>query len=221
MFVGDEKADKKFWDAAVIAGEQKRLDRINPGPLEFAVDSAAIDAKYDGKLDFFATYLKRIKSPKFNITLTGHASTTDKAKGAKQLSRQRAQAVAQRLNTGHPVKQAGVGATGAGATPNWQKVDIAAALPADWHNTFRTIPHEFGHMLGLGDEYTPSGDLPHHALVVDAFGKDYADQTSVRGDAPNANIMYVGDQVRPHEYVTFWDALGLPPPPRRCRRRRR
>jgi outer membrane protein OmpA-like peptidoglycan-associated protein len=212
VHVGDERTLPKFWDAQVRDGEMKRLDRINPGPIEFATDSDAIDPKYDNKLQFYATYLKRIKSPRFNITLTGHASTLDKAAGSQQLSRRRAQAVAQRLRqdglVGHPVAQRAVGQTGAAAAPAWQKVEVTAALPANWHNQFKTLPHEFGHMLGLGDEYVPSGDLPHYDLVKKAFDQQYADQTSVRGDHPNANIMYVGDQVRPHEYVTFWDALS-------------
>jgi len=59
--------------------------------------------------------------------------------------------------------------------------------------------HEFGHMMGLGDEYG-AGAVAHAALVKDALGKNI-----VKGNSDN--IMAGGDTIEKQHYVTFWDAL--------------
>jgi outer membrane protein OmpA-like peptidoglycan-associated protein len=175
---GNEKRDPDFRTADVVGGEQKHVDRINPGPITFAKDSAALAAH--AKLDFFATYLKRIHHPKIRVALVGHAANGETA--AKKLSQQRARAVMTHLRGGgvttHPVTSSGVGDTGAPVgDASWQKVEVTPTVdPGFKRNPFDVIPHEFGHLLGLGDEYpyavgdkkTPSD---HHGLVKEALGQ--------------------------------------------------
>jgi hypothetical protein len=81
-------------------------------------------------------------------------------------------------------------------------------LPSGWQNQQATVPHEFGHMIGLGDEYAGGTPLAtHHPLVDKAFGNQYADQVAKRGDTDHASIMDGGNDVRIQHYVTFWSAL--------------
>lgn len=212
---GNEKRDQNFRTADVVGGEQKHVDRINPGPITFAKDSAAVTST--PKLDLFAAYLSRVHHPKIDVGLVGHASNGE-AK-AKQISQQRAQAVTQYLRSHnvaiHPISAHGVGDTGAPVgDASWQKVDVTPKVdPSFKRNPFDVIPHEFGHLLGLGDEYpyavgdkkTPSD---HYNLVKEAFGQPYADEVAQQADDPSGNIMFYGNDVRAHDYVTFWSALG-------------
>ena len=66
--------------------------------------------------------------------------------------------------------------------------------------------HEFGHMLGLDDEYstknTRETTIDHAALVKDALGKEIARKDS-------DNVMSVGNAVEKQHYVTVLEALNV------------
>lgn len=207
---GNEKRDPSFRTGEVIAGEQARMDRVNPGSIAFKADDAALAA--NAKLDAFATYAKRINHPRFIMTVEGTAGPTDTVADKKGLSSRRAKAVQAYLRSQgmpqHPVSARGLGDKGASEAKVTAVVD-----PKFKSNPFDVLPHEFGHMLGLGDEYPYAvGDKKapsdHHALVQEHFGKDYADQVAQQADDPSANIMFYGNDVRVQDYVTFWSALG-------------
>lgn len=76
-----------------------------------------------------------------------------------------------------------------------------------------TIKHEFGHMLGVGDEYVevnerrhidrPRGAETGHSGLVAAR---LPAEAPVRA-ADDDRLMSTGDVVWPHHYVTFVDAL--------------
>lgn len=62
--------------------------------------------------------------------------------------------------------------------------------------------HEFGHMIGLDDEYAnDSSGIRHASLVQNALGK-----TISEGDTNN--IMSNGNHIEKQNYVTFLDALN-------------
>lgn len=212
LYKGDDTPTARF-NPGTEQGELQRVARINPSPILFNNNMAAVKAEYTPKLTFLATYLRRINNPKFDITITGHASNTGQKSYNQMLAGERAKNVEGVLKnnglTNHNMSSGSVGATGATAGAEWRKVDINVKIPAGWQNVQDVTPHEFGHMIGLGDEYGGGANAKatHYDLVVKAFGKEYADQVAKRGDTDYASIMEGGNDVRIQHYVTFWEAL--------------
>ena len=98
--------------------------------------------------------------PPFPVTLTGHSSSEGRRARNQTLSEDRARNVSNEIVTGGAQKQptaVGVGATGAGPTAEWRRVDIAVGA---FNSSQTTIAHEAGHMLGLGDEYPAPTPAP-------------------------------------------------------------
>jgi outer membrane protein OmpA-like peptidoglycan-associated protein len=214
LFQGDDVPAPKF-NPGTAAGELTRVNRNTPTPILFENNKTDIPAADRDKLQFLGTYLSRIQNPKFEINIVGHASKTGDAAKNQTLSEQRAQAVAGVLTGAgaghHKITPSGVGQTGADATDQWRKVEIASVIPAGWQNMQDVTAHEFGHMLGLGDEYATTGSGPtatHYDLVKKAFGQDYADQVAKRGDTDYASIMEGGNDVRIQHYVTIWSGFA-------------
>ncbi len=88
------------------------------------------------------------------------------------------------------------------AVPRTAAVDPAVV------NKLDTAGHEFGHMLGVGDEYGTKGDKTSHwNLVKKAFGQQYADDVALKDVPGGGSIMRGGQEVRIYHYVTFWQAL--------------
>jgi outer membrane protein OmpA-like peptidoglycan-associated protein len=214
LFQGDDVPAPNF-NPGTAAGELTRVNRNTPTPILFANNKTDIPAADRDKLQFLGTYLSRINNPKFEINIVGHASKTGKEKDNQGLSEQRAQAVAGVLTGAgaghHKITASGVGQTGADATDQWRKVEITSAIPAGWQNMQDVTAHEFGHMLGLGDEYATSTSGPtatHYDLVKKAFGQAYADQVAKRGDTDYGSIMEGGSDVRIQHYVTIWSGFA-------------
>ena len=212
LFKGNLSPQAAF-NPGTAAGELQRLTRITPTPIQFPAGSAAVPAADQAKLDFMATYLKRIHNPQFTVTIAGHANDAATKRANANLSVKRAAAVRSALLaaglTGHVVRVVGRGQTGSTAgDATWQKTVITSKVPAGWKNLQAVAIHEFGHMLGLGDEYgggTPTAS--HHALTKAALGQAYADQVAKRGDTDYASIMEGGDDIRIQHYVTMWSTL--------------
>jgi outer membrane protein OmpA-like peptidoglycan-associated protein len=214
IYEDDVTPSQKAFNPVTAEGELERVRRINPSPVLFGHDSAAIPADYVPKLNFLTDYLKRIHNPPFVLDLKGFASSVGAADYNKRLAERRAKAVEDHLVaaglTNHSVSHLGIGEVPGGHGPEFRKVDIDVSIQPGWENTFSTIPHEFGHMLGLGDEYQGKKNTvaTHHGLVAKHFGNEYADQTVKRGDVGSAAVMHFGEDVRIHHYVTMWDALA-------------
>lgn len=201
---------KEAFNPGTQEGELKRVERILPKVL-FANNSQAVDPMYKPSIEFLATYLRRINNPKFKLEIVGHASKTGDPGANQTLSEKRANVVKDALtNAGlsnHTLEASGAGETGATADAAWRKVEIKHSLEdSAWKNLQDVTPHEFGHMIGLGDEYG-AGLATHYDLTKKAFGEDYADQVAKRGDTDYASVMEGGNDVRIQHYVTFWDAL--------------
>src|SRR5215470_19329439 len=84
-----------------------------------------------------------------------------------------------------------------------------AALRQAWHYRYRVAAHEFGHALGLPDEYMDS----YHGIGTQAH--DNWRQLCNQAGVPfrpvpkfDASIMSCGWQTYPCHYVTLWHALG-------------
>ena len=222
FYKGDEATESPFYQADVLAGETARLASINPSPVLFGRNSAAFGAAAPNAradLTFMAKYLSRINVPRFEIKIVGHTATTGSKVFSEALSKQRAQAVEGLLKGGgagnHNLVTSWEGDTGMDKTAASRKVTVTPSIPAGFVNEFKTMPHEFGHMLGLGDLYkTPTAKAlaTHHELVTKAFGAKYADLVAKRGASPvtagqSAEVMDVGVDVRIHDYVTIWSGL--------------
>jgi outer membrane protein OmpA-like peptidoglycan-associated protein len=224
---GDERPQQQF-NPATAGAELAALASITPTPILFAAGKSDVNAADAQKLDFMATYLRRIRNPRFTVTITGHHQTITHAPGATAAQRAAANRQAQRLSraranevlrilregraTFHRLRSTGVGDAGAAATAAWDKVMVTVALPAGWRNVQTTLEHEAGHMFGVGDEYVTGGasagdPTSHYVLTMQAFGKDYAD-VQAKKVADSASLMNGGNDIRPHHYVTFWDGLA-------------
>lgn len=153
------------------------------------------------------------------IKLTGRASSTGSAEYNQQLSNRRSQKVEEFLRAGglrgsiDRVTSSAVGEEGATEEAGWRRVDIQVGSG----EAQNTAAHEFGHMIGLDDEYaspaggfapgagTPGniGDTTDHNDLAQAMGGGVRGAVSENSD----NIMSVGNTVRPQHYATFHKAL--------------
>jgi outer membrane protein OmpA-like peptidoglycan-associated protein len=208
------------------AAELTALQAKTPTPIQFAAGSNAIGAADQPKVQFLGTYLHSIHQPKFQLTVTGHAAPdpaavtpaqkTAAAHTAMTLSKKRANTVKDTIraagNAQHKISVVAKGDTAGVAAPLGDKVEIASVVDPSYVNVQPVLPHEFGHMLGLGDEYAnathPVGaNATHYGLTKDALGQDLADSfAKITVDAEG--IMQGGKDVRPMHYVTLWAALG-------------
>jgi outer membrane protein OmpA-like peptidoglycan-associated protein len=183
-------------------------------------------------------------TPGNSISITGRSSTTGNTTEAGRernadLSLARATAVDHFLRTtsveGSLLRNAatristvlGIGDTGAGEEEEWRRVDIVVGSGQGQN----IAAHEFGHMLGLADEYasTPRRDAAGNIIrdaegnertrgLVSGTGGDVGTTTGHNQLATdmglggsvhenNDNIMSLGSTVRPQHYAPFMSAL--------------
>lgn len=81
----------------------------------------------------------------------------------------------------------------------------------DTLRVYNVLGHEFGHMVGLYDEYiiTPTGS---YKMIRRVFGKKYADENVPECDINKSedkeqSIMYCGIELKKHHYITFLQAM--------------
>lgn len=206
------------------ADEVKRLQRNLP-KIHFANESMTIEDKYIPDLQYVADYLKMMNRPKFIINVVGHANKTGNEKNNIKYSAQRAQVVANRLKafgvTNHTVSASGIGSKGATASGAWRKVDFNIGVDKSFSNVQDVTVHEFGHMLGLDDEYVRGAkDKRTHTTQKAFMAKMLGEETYGKGSEgklgeevtsvlpmASASVMESGNEVRPYHYVTLWQAL--------------
>jgi hypothetical protein len=203
--------------------EIKRLKRNLP-KIHFANESMAIEEKYIPDLQYVADYLRQMNRPKFNINVVGHANKTGNEANNVKYSAQRAQIVMNKLKAlgvkNHALSSTGVGSTGATADGSWRKVDFAITVDKSFSNVQNTTLHEFGHMLGLDDEYVRKKDTRTHTTQKAFMAKMLGEETYGKGKEgklgeevtsvlplSSASVMESGNEVRPYHYVTLWQAL--------------
>lgn len=157
------------------------------------------------------------------IEITGRASATGNAAANRRLSQRRADTVAAFLQAEglqgavRRVTAVGSGAEGATEADEWRRVDIVVGSG----EAQNTAAHEFGHMIGLGDEYAaPAGGFapadpanPGSDIAIGANADHDAMAQAMGGGVQGAvgentdSIMSVGNTVRPQHYATFHHAL--------------
>ena len=185
-----------------------------------SVASATINGQpAAGQLDtMIATFQRGTPTGGVPIEITGHASSTGLQSWNQHVSLQRARNIGAYLRThgdkiaDYRITEQGVGADGAGPGPEWCKADIKVGSGEGQ----KTMAHETGHMLGLGDEYVVQGFIgggtggvtgqpADHDAIAKAMGGGVQGAVYENND----NIMSLGNAVRPQHYSTFMEAMNL------------
>jgi len=184
--------------------------------IEFDHDSAALTGAAESRLRrFISTFEGAPGDPRhqeISVELIAHCSSSGTAVYNRNLAERRAAAVRQFLtDNGFSQVDSRVVSDIRGEAGADQDSDNAAdrkvELVVDGGARMVTANHEWGHALGLGDEYgTVGADAGHDALVQDMTR---ADGTNLPGAVKehNGGIMSYGNEVRPHHYATFHKGL--------------
>jgi len=211
----------------------------------FANNSSTLNADARNKLrKWIISFQATPGTPGNSISISGRANTAgDTTEAGRQrnidLSLARATAVETFLKTtsveGSLLRNAatrinstaGIGTASAGEEAEWRRVDIVVGSGQGQN----IAAHEFGHMLGLDDEYasTPKRDAAGNIVLdadrnqvtrglVSGTGGDVGTTTGHNQLATdmglggsvhenNDNIMSLGSTIRPQHYATFMSAL--------------
>jgi outer membrane protein OmpA-like peptidoglycan-associated protein len=191
--------------------------------VHFGHNSDVVSSSERAELDQFITSFQAPAGGEgAKMDIIGHANTVGgTAVYNLDLSQRRAQSVADYLKTavvnGNTLANAeariqttaGQGTEGATASAHWRRVDVIIAGGPKQD----VAVHEFGHLIGLGDEYaTPAGGLlgGSPGNIGDAAGHDQLSRDMGLGGATKENddsIMSLGNTIRPQHYATFMFAL--------------
>lgn len=213
---------------------------IEPSIVEqvgnFDFDSTAINADCEKGIDHVEKALDKLPDPgTFNEIATGNeihyigrASPEGNKWYNQQLSKKRAEAVKQKVEKDKPVaKDMAVTLTGEGADKtgfekdkeNYRRVNVLIFPFTEFSKQHKkdqnTASHEFGHLMGFGDEYSEKGnnkyekkvegDRPRHYDDVKAImGQEAADELSMN---QSASIMSYGNEIKKGHYAFFLKAL--------------
>ena len=206
---------KEDWRSGTVrTTDAARMRGHIPSPILFDQGSDAVKGEHAGPLEQLGNMLSMTREPALTVNLVGRASTEGDEDDNRILGQRRADNVATAIRAGgnitHALAASSQGEDGAGAEAEWRRVDIDIPdMPATHRNDYDVAGHEFGHMIGLDEEYG-SGTEPrseHYQLVEEAFGTEVAN-TFLSREASSGAIMSSGLDVRPYHYVTFWEALG-------------
>lgn len=218
----DLSEDADFNNVDVARSERRRLERAvtaaQVSPIQFAHNSAVVQPPYVARLHRLAEAMnaKNPSDPAVPMVCNGFASADGATGHNVQLAEQRAEAVANELrgaSVPQPLVVSGQGPVGAPNEAANRKVELAPSTSFEATyatNRFSAGEHEFGHALGLPDEYrnNTSGDLGAKQTafinLARAAGVAPPDQWGARTSSQMSN----GVDVLPRHYLTIWEALG-------------
>jgi outer membrane protein OmpA-like peptidoglycan-associated protein len=222
LYSSDVWENSDFNSVQVARSERQRLERAvaaaSVSPVLFLQNSAVIQPPYGARLRTLAAAMlaKSPSDPAIPVVCSGFASAEGGRVHNERLARQRAEAVAGELRGAGVVQPLVVSSRGPVGAPNEavnRKVEIAPSTTFESSyagNRYSVGEHEFGHALGLPDEYVnrTTGDL---GVKQQAFA-DLARQAGVAppdrwGDTTSSQ-MAAGVDVLPRHYLTIWEALG-------------
>lgn len=222
LYSSDVQENPDFNSVAVARSERRRLERAvtaaQVSPIQFAQNSAVVQPPYVARLRALAEAMraKNPSDPAVPMVCNGFASAEGGRVHNERLAEQRAEAVASELRAAsvpHPVVVSGHGPIGAPNEAANRKVEIAPSTSFETtyaSNHYSVAEHEFGHALGLPDEYVnnTSGDLGTKQTafinLARAAGVAPPDQW---GDT-TASQMSGGVDVLPRHSLTIWEALA-------------
>ena len=185
-------------------------------PVQFNRDEATAPAAKP-KLEAFAAAAKQANpsAPMIPIKIDGFASAEGDPGHNTDLSRRRAEYVAGILRATGMRQPLAITPHGAVGSPNDaanRRVDVVVDTAFETtysSNRYSVSEHEFGHMLGMPDEYAnaTSGPLAGVQTKYDALVTSAGLQATTYGQNTSSQ-MSAGVDVLPRHYVTLWEALG-------------
>jgi outer membrane protein OmpA-like peptidoglycan-associated protein len=219
----DVQEDPDRRSRAVARSERQRLERAintaSASPILFAQGSAALDGASTGRLKVLAELmkLKNPSDPAIPLILHGYASAEGRPGRNARLAQKRALTVASVLRAQgipQPMVITSHGAVGAPFDASNRKVELKPSRSFETTystNRFGAAEHEFGHAIGLPDEYANYAPGTNLGDKQQAFIK-LANQAGVAppdrwGDS-TSSMMASGVDVLPRHYLTIWEALG-------------
>lgn len=197
--------------AAPTDAEHRDVGILAREPVRFARGSAALAGADKARVGELARALGEAGRPRFPISAWGFAGLDEgDAQEQDALAGARVDAVAEELLRGSPrtpIEREVVGGREGDTGRDAPRVQLYVGTATARHTT---VVHEFGHVLGLPDEYVDEdGDVDRPAGETDL---GYPDQAhAIAGDTlvarDDERVMSVGDEVKPHHHVTILEAL--------------
>jgi len=190
----------------------------------FDFDSDKINAACKEDIDALVAFINAIPNPpngecKFSALYTGRASSEGNKSYNKKLSERRMDAVSGILDAipgfclSLPVI---AGEEGATTGPEFRKVTVGIIDETKNRNSKtnqNVAAHEFGHMIGLGDEYPNAEagrflqDKPrNYDLIKEVIDQDAADELLAR---ETTSMMSAGNEVKRGHYIMFVAAIDV------------
>jgi|GEM_PF-719253 len=202
----------------------------------FDFDSAALNADCEKGIGDVEKHLDALPdimsftdiSTGNEIHYIGRASPEGNAWYNRQLSKKRAETVKERIEKDKPdAKKMAITLTGEGADKtnfesnkeNYRRVNVIIVPPQEFKNQHKrdqiTAAHEFGHMIGFGDEYSEKGDKKFAKKVEGDRPSHYEDVKAIMGQAAadelsmnkTASIMSEGNDIKKGHYAYFLKAI--------------
>jgi outer membrane protein OmpA-like peptidoglycan-associated protein len=206
----------------VARSERQRLERAissaMASPVQFGHNSPAIQPPFDARLRTLAAAMKakNPSDPAIPVILRGFASAEGRRGNNERLSRDRSEAVAGVLR-GAGVPQpliidprGPVGAPNDAANRKVEIVPDASFETSYTGNRFSPAAHEFGHAIGLPDEYrnNTTGNLGTKQQAFVTLAQQAGVSPPDRWGDRTSSVMSTGEDVLPRHYLTVWEALG-------------
>jgi len=219
----DVQEDPDRQSRAVARSERERLERAistaSASPITFARGSSNPDVASMVRLKTLAELmkLKNPSDPSIPVILHGYASKEGKIKSNARLAHKRAFAVAAILRAQgvpQPLVVTSHGGVGTPFDASNRKVELRPSRTFETtysSNRFGPAEHEFGHAIGLPDEYAnhPAGTNlgDKQQAFIDLARRAGVSPPDQWGDM-TSSMMSAGIDVLPRHYLTIWEALG-------------
>lgn len=222
LYSSDVREESDFNSEAVARSERQRLERAiaaaSVSPVQFAQNSAVVQSADVTRLQTLAEAMKakNPSDPAIPMVFRGFASAEGGLQHNERLSLQRAEAVAEilrRAGVPQPLVVSGRGPIGAPNEAANRKVEVAPSTTFETSyssNRYSVAEHEFGHALGLPDEYVnrTSGALGAKQTAFINLAQAAGVAPPDRWGDTTASQMSAGVDVLPRHYLTIWEALG-------------
>lgn len=217
----DNDTNSDFRSGLVATDERERLEAAlaasGAGRLLFQHDSDELMAGEAAKLGKFADALLAAydNAPLISVDIEGYASADGASDHNLNLSADRAIKV-ESILAGRGVRQStfamGLGERGSEGDANERCAELKLDRSFETSytsNEYSVGAHEFGHLLGVTDEYraTEGGALAGARTRYESLMTSAGVAQPAWGD-DTSSIMSAGVDVLPRHYVTLWEALA-------------